>query len=343
MGVMIFRLVSHADERSTSELLERLRRGGLSLYPVFRDGFQWYATSSLDPASREVIEQSALVDSKVETTAGYQLTSRCFQPENTVVSFGDLSFGDGSIQIIAGPCAVESRDLAFTTAGILRKEGLLFFRGGLFKPRTSPYSFQGLGERGIPILRELKERFGLRIVVEVLDERSLELLEPVADLMQVGSRNMQNFALLKILGGARKPILLKRGMAATIEELLLAAEYIAAHGNPRIILCERGIRTAATHSRNTLDLSVIPILKQETHLPVIVDPSHGTGRDNLVRPMARAAVAAGADGVMVEVHPAPAQALSDGYQSITPGELHLLVDDLQRISAAMGTQLGKKQ
>lgn len=340
---MIFRLSSQADERSTTELFERLRQGGISIYPIQRDGVQWYATSTLDPGSREVLQGSALVATKFETPAGYQLTSRSFQPENTVVSFGDLSFGDGSIQIIAGPCAVESKDLAFTMAGILRSEGLLFFRGGLFKPRTSPYSFQGLGEKGIPILRELKERFGLRIVVEVLDERNLELLEPVADLIQVGSRNMQNFALLKLMGGARKPILLKRGMAATIEELLLAAEYIAVHGNPRIILCERGIRTAATHSRNTLDLSVIPILKQETHLPVIVDPSHGTGRDNLVRPMARAAIAAGADGVMVEVHPDPAQALSDGYQSITPEELHFLVGDLDRISAAMGTKLSKKQ
>jgi 3-deoxy-7-phosphoheptulonate synthase len=339
---MIFRLASNADERSTTELLAQLRQGGLSLYPIIREGVQWFATSAPDPGSRELLQRSPLVASWFETPAGYQLTSRSFQPANTIVSFGDLSFGDGSVQVIAGPCAVESSDLAFRMAGILQKEGLVFFRGGLFKPRTSPYSFQGLGERGIPILRELKERFGLRIVVEVLDERSLELLEPVADLMQVGSRNMQNFALLKILGGARKPILLKRGMAATIEELLLAAEYIAVHGNPRIILCERGIRTAATHSRNTLDLSVIPILKQETHLPVIVDPSHGTGRDNLVRPMARAAIAAGADGVMVEVHPEPARALSDGYQSITPNELHLLVDDLQRISTAMGTNLGKK-
>ena len=342
MGVMIFRLASDADERSTAELFAQLRHEGLSLYPVLRDGVQWYATSTLDPGSREKLQHSSLVTSWFETPAGYQLTSRSFQSANTVVSFDDLSFGDGSVQVIAGPCAVESLELAVQMAGILRSEGLVFFRGGLFKPRTSPYSFQGLGERGIPILKEIKERFGLRIVVEVLDERSLELLEPVADLMQVGSRNMQNFALLKILGGARKPILLKRGMAATIEELLLAAEYIAVHGNPRIILCERGIRTAATHSRNTLDLSVIPILKQETHLPVIVDPSHGTGRDNLVRPMARAAIAAGADGVMVEVHPEPSHALSDGYQSITPDELHLLVDELQKISAAMGTTLGKR-
>jgi 3-deoxy-7-phosphoheptulonate synthase len=339
---MIFRLSPGADSQATDHLFARLHQAGVTLFTVDREGESWYVTTELAAEIRDWLLQSPLVAEFIEPTEGYQITSRAFQSADTVIPFGDLAIGDGSIQVIAGPCAVESREQAFRIGELLRREGLSFFRGGLFKPRTSPYSFQGLGERGVPVLLELKERFGLRVVVEVLDERSLELLEPVADLIQVGSRNMQNFALLKTLGGVRTPILLKRGMAATLEELLLAAEYIAVHGNPRIVLCERGIRTTATHSRNTLDLSAIPELKQETHLPVIVDPSHGTGRSHLVRPMARAAVAAGADGVMVEVHPEPARALSDGLQSIDLDELHLLIADLDRISDAMGTRLGKK-
>jgi len=237
--------------------------------------------------------------------------------------------------MIAGPCAVESREQIFTIAEPLAKAGVRLFRGGAFKPRTSPYSFQGLGEAGLQILKEVRERFGMAIVTEAMDQETLDLVEQYADVIQIGARNMQNFSLLKRVGHARKPVLLKRGLSATLDEFLMAAEYIASSGNHDIMLCERGVRTFADHSRNTLDLSVVPAVKVRSHLPILVDPSHGTGKRHKVLPLSRAAIAVGADGLMIEVHHSPDHALSDGVQSILPDEYRELVEQVRQIAAVL--------
>jgi len=269
----------------------------------------------------------------------YKLVSREFKPEDTVIRIpapaGEVSIGGNAIAMIAGPCAVESREQAFKIAEPLAKAGVRMFRGGAFKPRTSPYSFQGLGEAGLQILKEVRERFGMAIVTEAMDQETLDLVERYADIIQIGARNMQNFSLLKRVGHARKPILLKRGLSATLDEFLMAAEYVAASGNHDIILCERGVRTFADHSRNTLDLSVIPAVKVRSHLPILVDPSHGTGKRHKVLPLSRAAIAVGADGLMIEVHHSPDHALSDGVQSILPDEYRQLVEEIRQIAAVL--------
>ncbi len=237
--------------------------------------------------------------------------------------------------VIAGPCAIESREQALATAECVARAGARFFRGGAYKPRTSPYSFQGLAEGGLKILAEARDRFGLLIVTEAIDNESLELVEMYADVIQIGARNMQNFSLLKRAGKARKPVLLKRGMSATVEELLMAAEYIMSEGNYNVILCERGVRTFADHTRNTLDLSVVPAVQRLSHLPIIVDPSHGTGKRNKVTPLSRAAVAVGADGLIIEVHPDPDRALSDGKQSHIPEQLDDLMAEVREIAKVL--------
>ncbi|HTM89044.1 MAG TPA: 3-deoxy-7-phosphoheptulonate synthase, partial [Terriglobales bacterium] len=254
-----------------------------------------------------------------------------------VITFAgtDASIGGRSLAVIAGPCAVESRDQAFAIAERVRAAGAQFFRGGAYKPRTSPYSFQGMGEDGLRILAEIRDRFGLRVVTEAVDQESLELVERYADVIQIGARNMQNFSLLKRAGRARKPVLLKRGMSATLEEFLMAAEYIMSEGNYQVILCERGVRTFADHTRNTLDLSLIPAVQRLSHLPILVDPSHGTGKRNKVTPLSRAAVAVGADGLMVEVHNNPDRALSDGIQSIYPDQFDELMRQIRQIAAVL--------
>ena len=272
----------------------------------------------------------------------YQVVSRKFKKDSTIIDVKGHFIGDGGITIIAGPCAIENRKQITESIKTLLGQGINFIRGGIYKPRTSPYSFQGLGGEGISIIKELKKEYDFNFVTEALDEKCLEKLLPVTDVVQVGSRNMYNFSFLKTLGKIDRPVFLKRGMAATIDEFLMAAEYIVINGNPNVILCERGIRTVSNHTRNTLDLSAVPFLKQKTHLPVFVDPSHGTGDRALVRAMARAAIAAGADGVMVEVHPAPAEALSDGYQSIDFDEFRILVDDILNISKAIGKNFSRK-
>ncbi len=272
--------------------------------------------------------------------SNYKLVSRAFRPEGTVIQFaGGLAIGGNEVAVMAGPCSVESRDQLFAVAGAVSSAGARCLRGGAFKPRTSPYSFQGLREPALRMLREAGERFGLITVSEVMEISQIQAMLPYIDILQVGSRNMQNFDLLRELGKVRKPVLLKRGIAATIEELLLAAEYIMAGGNYEVILCERGIRTFETYTRNTLDISAIPILKQLSHLPVIADPSHGTGRRDKVVPMARAAVAAGADGLIIEVHNCPESALSDGAQSLYPEQFAALMEELGPLAAAIGRKL----
>jgi len=253
----------------------------------------------------------------IRVTKPYKLISLDLRPEKTVVRVGDATIGGDELAIIAGPCAVESRAQTLAVAEAVRRSGARFFRGGAFKPRTSPYAFQGLGEEGLKILAEVRETYGLKIVTEAMDERGLEMVEKYADVIQLGARNMQNFSLLKRAGHSRLPVLLKRGLSATLDEWLLAAEYVMAEGNYNVVLCERGIRTFAQHTRNTLDLAAVPAVRRLSHLPVIVDPSHGTGKSYMVAALARAGVAVGADGLIIEVHDQPDHALCDGAQAIT--------------------------
>jgi len=259
----------------------------------------------------------------------FKLVSREVRKEKTPVRIGDLVIGDGGFVVMAGPCSVETRDQLFSTAESVVKSGAKILRGGAYKPRTSPYDFQGLEEDGLKLLAEARERTGLKVVTEIVDTDDVEIVAEYADILQVGARNMQNFALLKKLGAVSKPVLLKRGLSATIKEFLLSAEYIVTHGNPNVMLCERGIRTFETATRNTLDIAAVPLLNELTHLPVIVDPSHATGKRSLVRPLAKAAVAVGADGLIAEVHPRPEEAWSDGPQSLRLPEFDLLMKEIE--------------
>ncbi len=287
------------------------------------------------------------VQEVIRVSKPYKLVSRDTKPDTTVVKFpaphadgasvaATVTIGGPDLAIIAGPCGIESRDQAFAVAERVARAGAQFFRGGAYKPRTSPYSFQGMGEEGLKIMAEIRERFGLLIVTEAVDYESLELVDQYADMIQIGARNMQNFSLLKRAGRARKPVLLKRGISATLEEFLMAAEYIMSEGNYNIVLCERGVRTFADHTRNTLDLSIVPAVQRLSHLPIIVDPSHGTGKRNKVTPLSRAAVAVGADGLIVEVHHDPDRALSDGMQSLFPDQFDALMVQVRQIAAVLG-------
>jgi 3-deoxy-7-phosphoheptulonate synthase len=275
----------------------------------------------------------------IPVTHAYKLVSREVKPESTVVEIGGVRVGGSTLVVVAGPCAVESREQTLTIAKAVRRAGAHLLRGGAFKPRTSPYSFQGLGEEGLRILAEAREATGLPVVTEAVDAESLDLVERYADAIQIGARNMQNFALLKRAGRARRPVLLKRGMSATLEEFLMSAEYILSEGNYQVVLCERGVRTFSDFSRNTLDLAIVPAVKKISHLPILVDPSHGTGRREKVAPLTRAAAAVGADGILVEVHHDPDTALSDGPQSITPEMLEALMRDLGQIAPVLGRSL----
>jgi len=294
------------------------------------------------------LEEMPGVSEVIAVSKPYKLVGRDFKDEDTIIRFPRLPntdaeavIGGTELAIFAGPCAIESREQAFAIAGRVQKAGARFFRGGAYKPRTSPYAFQGLGEDGLKILAEVRERFGLRIVTEAVDHESLELVERYADIIQIGARNMQNFSLLKRAGRSEKPVLLKRGMSATLDEFLMAAEYLMSEGNYNVILCERGVRTFADHTRNTLDLSIVPAVQRVSHLPIVVDPSHGTGKRGKVAPMARAAVAVGANGLMVEVHGAPEKALSDGMQSLYPDQFDTLVGELRQIAAVVGRTLAQ--
>lgn len=287
----------------------------------------------------KAIEMMEGVEKVIPIVDPYKLASRIFKPEPTIVKVGDIEIGGKNIVIMAGPCAVESREQLFESAMAVKRAGAHFLRGGAYKPRTSPYSFQGLEEEGLKMLSEARKLTGLKIVTEVMDVHSVEKVAEYADVLQIGARNMQNFSLLKAVGKINKPVLLKRGLAATLEEWLSAAEYILNEGNKDVILCERGIRTFETYTRNTLDLSAVPSIKKLSHLPIIVDPSHGTGRWHLVPSMAKAAVAAGADGLIIEVHPDPKNALSDGPQSLTPDNFESLVKELKIVAEAVGREL----
>lgn len=269
----------------------------------------------------------------ISVTKPYKLVSREFQSENTVVTVGNVKFGDGSMPVLAGPCAIESEEQALTIAKAVKKAGAVMFRGGAFKPRTSPYDFQGLGKKGLEILAKVREETGLPVATEVMDVENFDIVEEYADVVQIGTRNMQNFSLLKRAGRSKRPVILKRGMSAMLQEWLMAAEYIMEEGNSQVILCERGVRTFVRHSRNTLDLSVVPAVKKESHLPIILDPSHAAGVRDLVIPLACASVAVGSDGLMVEVHHKPEEAMSDGAQSLYPDQFEKLMTMVNKIHA----------
>jgi 3-deoxy-7-phosphoheptulonate synthase len=277
----------------------------------------------------------------IRVSKPYKLASRDVKEEDTVIRFAgtDATIGGRDLAVVAGPCSIETREQAFAIAEQVAAAGAQFFRGGAYKPRTSPYAFQGLGVEALRIMAEIRERFGLRIITEALDNETLDLVAEWADVIQIGARNMQNFSLLKKAGKLRKPVLLKRGLSATLEEFLMAAEYVMSEGNYEVILCERGVRTFNDHARNTLDLSVVPAVQRASHLPILVDPSHGTGRRDSVLPMARAAVACGADGILVEVHNHPELALSDGPQSIYPDQFARMMDELEQIAPVIGRHL----
>ena len=291
------------------------------------------------PFDTEHLERMAGVEKTMPVTRPFKRASRDFHPQDTLVTVGDTVVGGDKIVLIAGPCAVESQEQMSEIGQAVKEAGAQMIRGGAFKPRTSPYSFQGLGEEGLKILARVREETGLPVVTEVMQPDLVPLVTSYADVVQIGARNMQNFALLHAVGQAHRPVLLKRGMMSTMEELLMAAEYILSHGNDRVMLCERGIRTFETYTRNTLDINAVPLLKKLTHLPVIVDPSHGTGKWELVEPVSRAAIAAGADGLIIEVHTHPEKAVSDGRQSLLPARFAHLRESVEAIAAAVGRRM----
>src|SRR6201988_277101 len=295
-------------------------------------------TGNKGEVEQGTLEEMPGVQEVIKVSKPYKLVSRDIKEDNTVIRFAgtEATIGGRGLAIVAGPCAIESREQAFAVAERVHRAGAQFFRGGAYKPRTSPYSFQGLGEEALQIMAEIRKQFGMRIITEAIDHESLDLVDQYADMIQIGARNMQNFSLLKRAGRARKPILLKRGISATLEEFLMAAEYIMSEGNYNVVLCERGVRTFADHTRNTLDLSIVPAVQRLNHLPIVVDPSHGTGKRNKVTPMSRAAVAVGADGLIIEVHSQPDQALSDGPQSLFPDQFDELMAQVRQIAVVVG-------
>ncbi len=297
-------------------------------------------TQPMDPALIEMMEG---VHEVLRITEPYKLASRAFKPDGTIVAIDDVRVGGDEVIVMAGPCSVETEEQIFTSAAAVRRAGAKILRGGAFKPRSSPYSFQGLGEDGLKLLRAAANKESLKVVSEVMDVSQIDVVGKYSDIYQVGARNMQNYTLLRELGKTRKPVLLKRGIAATIEEWLLSAEYLLAGGNADVILCERGIRTFESYTRNTLDISAIPVVKKLSHLPIVADPSHGTGRRDKVAPMARAAVAAGADGLVIEVHHNPDRALSDGAQSMYPAQFDRLMAELRIIAPAIGRSICVEQ
>lgn len=334
---MLIVMDHNATEADVARVVEAVTRMGLSAHTI--PGEQRIAIGvtgnrgAVDPAALENLHGVLEV---IPVSHPYKLVSREFHPDDTVVSIGGVPVGGRTVTVIAGPCAVESKERMVEVARSVKERGAKLLRGGAFKPRTSPYSFQGLGEEGLRILAHAREATGLPVVTEVLDTATVDLVAEWADCLQIGARNMQNFELLKAVGRTGKPVLLKRGMAATLEEFLLAAEYVLSEGNRNVVLCERGIRTFSDFTRNTLDLSVIPAVKRLSHLPILVDPSHGTGKRNKVIPMSRAAIAAGADGLSVEVHDRPEEALSDGPQALTPELFGELMAQIGPIAAAVG-------
>ena len=339
---MLVVMKAQATAEEIQAVCEHIEQLGFRAHPL--PGAQRTAigiTGNQGEVDRGNLEELSGVAEVIRVTKAYKLASRDVKDEDTIIRFAgtDAAIGGRGLAVIAGPCSIESREQAFSIAEQVAAAGAQFFRGGAYKPRTSPYAFQGLGIDALRIMAEIREKFGLRIVTEAIDSQSLELVAEWADVIQIGARNMQNFSLLKHAGRLRKPVLIKRGLSATLDEFLMAAEYVMSEGNYEVILCERGVRTFTDHTRNTLDLSIIPAVRRLSHLPILVDPSHGTGKRDSVLPMARAAVAAGADGILVEVHDHPEKALSDGPQSIYPHQFASMMDELGQIAPVVSRGL----
>jgi len=337
---MLVVMQSHATEEQIRAVCQRIEALGLKAHPI--PGAVRTAigiTGNKGAVDLGVLESLPGVIECIPVSKPYKLVSRDAKEEDSVLRIstpaGEVIVGGKHIAMVAGPCAVESQEQCFAIAERVKRTGVRLFRGGAYKPRTSPYSFQGLGEAGLKILANVRANYGFGIVTEAIDNESLDLVEEYADVIQIGARNMQNFSLLKRAGRAKKPVLLKRGMSATLDEFLMAAEYILSEGNYNVMLCERGVRTFSDYSRNTLDLTIVPAVKKRSHLPILVDPSHGTGRRHKVLPLSRAAVAVGADGLLVEVHHEPDKALSDGMQSILPEEFAALTEEVRQIAAVL--------
>jgi 3-deoxy-7-phosphoheptulonate synthase len=337
---MLVVMDAHATEEQVRAVCARIESAGMKAHPIpgtLRTAIG--ITGNTGVVDMGTIEAMSGVIECIPVSKPYKLVSRDVKEEDSVIRIptpsGTVEVGGKSLVIVAGPCAIETHTQALTIAKHVSAAGAHLFRGGAYKPRTSPYNFQGLGEPGLKIMAEVRDQFGMGIVTEAIDNESLDLVEKYADVIQIGARNMQNFSLLKRAGRAKKPVLLKRGLSATLDEFLMAAEYVMSEGNYNVILCERGVRTFADHSRNTLDLTVVPAVKRLSHLPILVDPSHGTGRRNKVLPLSRASIAVGADGILVEVHNDPDNALSDGMQSILPDEFARLVDEVKQIAAVV--------
>jgi 3-deoxy-7-phosphoheptulonate synthase len=339
---MLVVMKAHATVEQIEAVCAQIERLGLRPHPL--PGAQRTAigiTGNQGEVHRDSLEVMPGVAEVIRVSKPYKLVSRDVKQENTIIRFPgtDITVGGKDLAMIAGPCSIENRDQAFASAEAVATSGAQFFRGGAYKPRTSPYAFQGLGEEALIIMAEIRERTGMRIVTEAIDQEALDLVADYADVIQIGARNMQNYSLLRAAGRKRIPVLLKRGMSATLEELLMAAEYIMSEGNYQVILCERGIRTFADHTRNTLDLSIVPAVQQLSHLPIVVDPSHGTGKRDKVLAMARGAVAVGADGLIVEVHNQPDKALSDGAQTLYPDQFDELMEQATEIAAIVGRRV----
>ncbi len=337
---MLIVMKQSVSDSEIAAVVQRIEAMGCSAHPIpgsLRTAIGVTGNKGpLDPTQFEILPG---VLQAIVVTQPFTLVSREARSEDTVIEIAGRTIGGSSFVVIAGPCAVESVEQTLAVAHHVKEAGAHFLRGGAFKPRTSPYSFQGLGPKGLEILARAREETGLPIVTEALDTETVDLVAEHADVIQIGARNMQNYSLLKRVGRTRRPVMLKRGMSATIDELLMSAEYIAAEGNDRIFLCERGVRSFSSHTRNTLDLSAVPAVHRLSHLPIIVDPSHGTGKRDKVAPLARAAAAVGADGVMIEVHDHPERALSDGPQALFPDQFRALMNDLKAIAALVGRRL----
>jgi 3-deoxy-7-phosphoheptulonate synthase len=330
-----------ATEGDIASVCERIEKAGFRAHAIPGAQRTAIGITGNQGAVELGLEEMAGVAEVIRVSKPYKLVSRDIKDSNTVIRFpnSDATIGGVELAVVGGPCSIESREQAFAVAERVAAAGAKFFRGGAYKPRTSPYSFQGLGEEALKIMADIRERFGLVIITEAVDNESLALVEEYGDMIQIGARNMQNFSLLKRAGRSKKPVLLKRGIAATLEELLMAAEYILSEGNYNVALCERGVRTFADHTRNTLDLSVVPAVQRLSHLPILVDPSHGTGKRNKVIPLSRAAVAVGADGLLVEVHNDPDRALSDGQQSLFPEQFDELMQEVRQIAVVVGRSI----
>ncbi|SDF25815.1 3-deoxy-7-phosphoheptulonate synthase [Sporolituus thermophilus] len=333
-------IMNRPTDRQIERIMAKLAQKGIETYQLKSGGKTIIAVTDHTAVEHaELFERMPGVEKVVAVSKPFKLASREFRREDTQVAVKNVIFGAKEIPVIAGPCAVESYEQLHQTAIAVKQAGARMLRGGAYKPRTSPYSFQGLEKEGLEILQAVGRETGLPVITEVTDTRAVELVADYADMLQIGARNMQNFALLKEVAQIKKPVLLKRGVSATVEEWLMAAEYIMVGGNEAVVLCERGIRSFETYTRNTLDLSVVPLIKHLSHFPIIVDPSHGTGKWRLVGPMAKAAVAAGADGLLIEVHPWPEDALSDGPQSLTPANFNQLMQELADIAQAVGRNI----